>query len=53
MREADDQLIAASQLYVDNLKTTWNIGEIVIPIANGKISRDHIRGYLYRLVNII
>lgn len=51
MREADDQLIAASQLYVDNLETTWNIGEIVIPIANGKISRDHIRGDLYRLVN--
>ncbi|MDC5170228.1 ornithine cyclodeaminase, partial [Acinetobacter baumannii] len=51
MREADDQLIAASQLYVDNLETTWNIGEIVIPIANGKISKDHIRGDLYRLVN--
>ncbi|MEN8336429.1 ornithine cyclodeaminase [Acinetobacter baumannii] len=53
MREADDQLIAASQLYVDNLETTWNIGEIVIPIANGKISRDHVRGDLYRLVNSI
>ncbi|MCX5466855.1 ornithine cyclodeaminase family protein [Acinetobacter nematophilus] len=51
MREADDQLIASSQLYVDNLETTWNIGEIVIPIVNGKISRDHIRGDLYRLVN--
>lgn len=51
MREADDQLIAASQLYVDNIETTWNIGEIVIPIANGTISRDHIRGDLYRLVN--
>jgi ornithine cyclodeaminase len=51
MREADDQLISSSKLYVDNLETTWNIGEIVIPITNGKISRDHIRGDLYRLVN--
>lgn len=51
MREADDQLIAASQLYVDNIETTWNIGEISIPVTNGKISRDHIQGDLYRLVN--
>lgn len=51
MREADDQLIAASQLYVDNLETTRNIGEIAIPIANRKISSDHIRGDLYSLVN--
>lgn len=51
MREADDKLIVTSQLYVDNIETTWNIGEIIIPIANGKISRDHIRGDLYRLVN--
>jgi ornithine cyclodeaminase len=51
MREADSDLIAASRLYVDSFETTRNIGEIVIPIANGKISRDHIQGDLYRLVN--
>ncbi|WP_151810318.1 ornithine cyclodeaminase family protein [Acinetobacter bereziniae] len=51
MREADDELISKAQLYVDNLETTKNVGELIIPITSGVISSKHVLGDLYDLVN--
>nr|WP_314074137.1 ornithine cyclodeaminase [uncultured Roseococcus sp.] len=51
MREADDELIASSLVYVDYLDTTVDqIGELMQPIRSGVITRDHVRGDLYDLV---
>ncbi|MBJ9984622.1 ornithine cyclodeaminase [Acinetobacter sp. S40] len=50
MREADDELMARAQLYVDNLETTKNVGELSIPMNVGMIPADHVLGDLYDLV---
>ncbi|MFT3691301.1 ornithine cyclodeaminase family protein [Paenirhodobacter sp.] len=51
MREADDALMAKASLFVDSRETTLNhIGELLIPIASGAITRDSVRGDLYDLV---
>lgn len=50
MREADDQLIAAAQLYVDSHETTGHIGEITGPISSGAVTASHVLGDLYDLV---
>jgi ornithine cyclodeaminase len=51
MREADDNLIAASSVYVDFFDTVVDrIGELIQPIQSGVITRDHVRGDLYDLV---
>ena len=43
MREADDEAIARSSIFVDARQSTIDhIGEIAIPLANGVISVDHI-----------
>ncbi|MFD2013707.1 ornithine cyclodeaminase family protein [Acinetobacter vivianii] len=52
MREADDELIARANLYVDNLETTQHVGEITIPMKAGAIPSDHVMGDLYDLVKI-
>ncbi|MEM8931628.1 MAG: ornithine cyclodeaminase, partial [Acidobacteriota bacterium] len=50
MREADDGLIAESELFVDARETTIDeIGELMIPIAGGVITEEHVRGDLYDL----
>lgn len=51
MREADDALIARAALFVDSRATTLgHIGELLIPIASGVITADHVLGDLYDLV---
>ena len=51
MREANDGLISTASLFVDSRETTINhIGELAIPIANGVITADTIKGDLYDLV---
>jgi ornithine cyclodeaminase len=51
MREADDDLIASSLVYVDCVDTVvGRIGELMQPIQAGVITRDHVRGDLYDLV---
>ncbi|SMF16771.1 ornithine cyclodeaminase family protein [Desulfovibrio gilichinskyi] len=52
MREADDKLISTGSLFVDSRKTTINhIGELTIPIANGTITAESIKGDLYDMIN--
>ncbi|WP_287908719.1 ornithine cyclodeaminase [Acinetobacter sp.] len=51
MREADDELISKARLYVDNLETSKNVGELIIPITSGIISSNHVLGDLYDLLN--
>lgn len=51
MREADDALISQAALFVDSRATTLHhIGELLIPISNGIITADAVRGDLYDLV---
>ena len=47
MREADDDLIANAELFVDARETAHDIGELMIPIAAGVIADDHIRADYY------
>lgn len=49
-READDQLMAAASVFVDNRETTRHIGEIVQPIVSKAVGPDYVRGDLYDLV---
>jgi ornithine cyclodeaminase len=50
MREADDALLLKSKLCVDSRDTTIaEIGELMIPIANGVISADNVLADLYQL----
>jgi len=52
MREADDVLITKGDLFVDARETTiHDIGELIIPIKNGVISEDDVKGDLYDLCN--
>ncbi|MBO0661403.1 ornithine cyclodeaminase [Jiella sp. MQZ9-1] len=51
MREADDTVLSRGELFVDSRQTTiGHIGEIQIPLDEGAITRDDIRGDLYDLV---
>lgn len=53
MREADDDLIAASLVYVDCMDTVMNrVSEIMLPIKAGVITCTHVRGDLYDLVAV-
>lgn len=48
MREADDECLLRSRLFVDSRKTTiGEIGEIEIPLQQGVISEETILGDLY------
>lgn len=50
MREADDALLQKGRLFVDSFDTTLDhIGELMIPIASGAISKDHVLGDFYDL----
>lgn len=52
MREADDDLLQKAELFVDARETTIHeIGELMIPIAQGVIAESDIRGDLYDLCN--
>lgn len=51
MREADDTLIKRGRLFVDSRETTLDhIGELMIPLQRGVITRDDVLGDLYDLV---
>jgi ornithine cyclodeaminase len=50
MREADDELIAKAQVFVDCRETTIDVvGDLTQPIAAGVVTRDHVIGDLYDL----
>ncbi|NVJ90468.1 MAG: ornithine cyclodeaminase [Methylocystaceae bacterium] len=52
MREADDVLIKKGSLFVDARETTiHDIGELIIPIKNGVITENDVKGDLYDLCN--
>ena len=51
MREGDDELISNGSLFVDSRETVLeHIGELCIPISQGVISSEHVKGDLYDLV---
>lgn len=50
MREADDDVVRRSQVYVDTIAgATKEAGDIVQPLASGVLKADAIRGDLYHL----
>lgn len=50
MREADDDLLLASKVFVDSRRSTFeDIGEIAIPLNAGTITESHILGDYYDL----
>jgi ornithine cyclodeaminase/alanine dehydrogenase-like protein (mu-crystallin family) len=50
MREADDDAVRRARLFIDARETTLDhIGELMIPIARGVISRDDVVADLYDL----
>lgn len=50
MREADDAALRRGSIHVDLRETTVDaIGELMIPIANGVITADDVRGDLFEL----
>jgi len=52
MREADDELIRKAEIFVDSRETAVHgTGELKIPLENGIISEQDIRGDLYDLCN--
>lgn len=52
MREAKDNLITKGSLFVDARETTiHDIGELSIPIANGVLREDDVKGDFYDLCN--
>ncbi|MEM5472218.1 ornithine cyclodeaminase [Hoeflea sp. AS60] len=51
MREADDAVLTRGRFFVDSYATTiGHIGEVMIPMASGVISRDDIQGDMHDLV---
>jgi ornithine cyclodeaminase len=50
MREADDEALQKSRLFVDSFDTTLShIGELKIPLETGEISQDHVLAEYYNL----
>lgn len=50
MREADNDLLLASKVFVDSRRSTFaDIGEIAIPLSEGTITEAHILGDYYDL----
>lgn len=51
-READSQLILESAVYVDFLDSCYNeAGDILIPLNEGAIARDHVLGEIGQVIN--
>jgi ornithine cyclodeaminase/alanine dehydrogenase-like protein (mu-crystallin family) len=51
MREADDETLTRGRLFVDSFATTIDhIGELMIPMASGVLTREDIHGDLHDLV---
>ncbi len=50
MREADDEVLTRSRVYVDNLEMApKETGDLAIPLANGVISMEDLQGDLFGL----
>ena len=49
MRESDDDAIRRASVYVDTIEALHEAGDLTQPIADGVISRDHVRGTLAQL----
>lgn len=51
MREADDEAVLKSAVYVDTDEAPIEAGDLVQPISAGVITADHVRGTLAHLVS--
>jgi len=49
MREADDDVITKSEIYIDDWPAVKESGDLALPIRNGIISTQDIRGTLFDL----
>ncbi len=49
-READDEAVRRSRIFVDRLESALDVGDIQQPIASGAIRKEAILGDLYDLV---
>lgn len=50
MREADDETVRRSRVFVDTREALHEAGDLVHPIANGTVDKAHVRGTLADLV---
>lgn len=51
-READSELIAAARVYTDLVEALFTEGgDVLIPIAEGRIARDHVVGEIGQVLN--
>jgi ornithine cyclodeaminase len=51
-READSDLVAAARVYTDLLESLFNEGgDVLIPIAEGRIQRSHVAGEIGQVLN--
>ena len=54
MREVDDEALRRSRIFVDSFDTTiGHIGELKIPLAEGKIVRDDVLADLYEMESMV
>ncbi len=49
MREADDEAVSRSRIFVDSRKSAFDTGEIAIPVNRGVISDRDVSGDLFEL----
>jgi ornithine cyclodeaminase/alanine dehydrogenase-like protein (mu-crystallin family) len=49
-READDEAVRRSRIFVDRLESALDVGDIQQPIASGAIRKEDVLGDLYDLV---
>lgn len=49
MREADDDAVSRSRVFVDSRESAFDTGEMAIPISNGVIGNHDVSGDLYKL----
>lgn len=50
-RESDDQAIVRSTVWVDSIESALNeAGDLLIPLENGSISKDHVRGEIGKVL---
>lgn len=49
MRETDDDCMKRAQIYIDTEAALKEAGDLVIPLANGVITADSIKGTFYQL----
>jgi len=49
-READDEAVRRSRIFVDRLESAFDVGDIQQPIVTGAIRKDDVLGDLYDLV---